>query len=150
MYSLKSVRGWKAHHLPQEENLCISLVNNFHVCIMVAIIQSIWREVHGGRIKTLVQIKLLSFDASISIFHHMGTNIVIVEIGSPFLYLHRKTFKHHSQNVQEKICWPKYKSRKCLKFKYYGILPTEIAVLLFLSWDCESRCRSLQAQFSSI
>lgn len=40
----------KAYQLPQEEKLCISLVYNFHGHIKVAI----WREVHSGRVETLV------------------------------------------------------------------------------------------------
>lgn len=57
-----------AHQLPHEENLCISLVDNFHVLFQLTIV---WREVHGGWIKTLVQIQLFIREIFTPVFHHM-------------------------------------------------------------------------------
>ena len=77
----------KTNQLPQEVNVRISLVNDFHRNIQSVV----GREVDGGGVETLVQIQLLGSDASISVFHDMGASCEVIGVRGPFLNLHPTT-----------------------------------------------------------
>lgn len=76
-----------AHPVPHEKYICISLVDGLHICMVR---KSILGDIFIGRVKSLIQIQLLSFNAFVAVFHDMGSSIVSVVVGSAVFNLQNR------------------------------------------------------------